>query len=153
MKVHIEEQFVCQCKHLDQMHSLKLVRTNRSLFFLDLMPEYVYALYDFHPEDRDEIALRAGDRIELIQKDGAWDDWFEMCNSDASTEYSLLNACRERMPTEESASSQRTMSHQRVWLQNTFMLHTISICKTRTRFLFTLVTLLKWYTSTTIGYG
>ena len=33
-----------------------------------LTPEYVYATYDFYPQHRDEIHLRAGDRIEVVQK-------------------------------------------------------------------------------------
>ncbi|KAM6501392.1 SH3 domain containing protein [Amanita muscaria] len=38
-----------------------------------LTPEYVYATYDFYPQHRDEIHLRAGDRIEVVQKyDDSW---------------------------------------------------------------------------------
>lgn len=43
------------------------------------MPEYVYALFDFVPENPDEIHLKAGDRIEVIEKDDVYGDgWWQV---------------------------------------------------------------------------
>ncbi|KAI9462035.1 hypothetical protein F5148DRAFT_1214326 [Russula earlei] len=42
------------------------------------MIEYVYARHDFVPEHDDEIAFRAGDRIEVIEKDDLYNDgWWQ----------------------------------------------------------------------------
>ncbi|KIJ69829.1 hypothetical protein HYDPIDRAFT_171807 [Hydnomerulius pinastri MD-312] len=42
------------------------------------MPEYVYALHDFQPENDDEIAFRAGQPIEIIEKDDQYGDgWWQ----------------------------------------------------------------------------
>ncbi|KAJ3966971.1 hypothetical protein EV361DRAFT_527412 [Lentinula raphanica] len=38
------------------------------------MPEYVYALHDFSPENDDEVPFKAGERIEVIEKDEAYGD-------------------------------------------------------------------------------
>ena len=44
-----------------------------------IMPEYVYALHDFTPENTDEISFRAGDRIEVIEKDDQYGDgWWQV---------------------------------------------------------------------------
>ena len=43
------------------------------------MPEYVYALHDFTPEHDDEIAFKAGERIEVIEKDDLYGDgWWQV---------------------------------------------------------------------------
>lgn len=43
------------------------------------MPEYVYALHDFVPENEDEISFSAGDRIEVIEKDELYGDgWWQV---------------------------------------------------------------------------
>lgn len=43
------------------------------------MPEYVYALFDFAPENPDEIYFKAGDRIEVIEKDDVYSDgWWQV---------------------------------------------------------------------------
>lgn len=43
------------------------------------MTEYVYALHDFVPEHDDEIAFKAGDRIEVIEKDEMYGDgWWQV---------------------------------------------------------------------------
>ncbi|KAM6493705.1 hypothetical protein JOM56_010066 [Amanita muscaria] len=43
------------------------------------MPEYVYALHDFLPENEDEISFRAGDRIEVIEHDDIFGDgWWQV---------------------------------------------------------------------------
>lgn len=36
--------------------------------------EYVYALHDFEPQNDDEIAFVAGERIEVLEKDDAYGD-------------------------------------------------------------------------------
>lgn len=43
------------------------------------MPEYIYALHDFQPEHEDEIAFRAGETIEVIEKDDQYNDgWWQV---------------------------------------------------------------------------
>ncbi|KAL4256745.1 Polar growth protein [Pleurotus pulmonarius] len=42
------------------------------------MPEYVYALHDFQPEHEDEVPFRAGERIEVVEKDDQYGDgWWQ----------------------------------------------------------------------------
>lgn len=42
------------------------------------MSEYVYALFDFAPENPDELYFKAGDRIEVIEKDDVYSDgWWQ----------------------------------------------------------------------------
>ena len=44
------------------------------------MPEYVYALHDFLPENEDEVSFHAGERIEVIEKDDMYGDgWWHVC--------------------------------------------------------------------------
>ena len=44
------------------------------------MPEYVYALHDFLPENDDEVPFHAGERIEVIEKDDMYGDgWWQVC--------------------------------------------------------------------------
>lgn len=43
------------------------------------MPEYVYALHDFVPENDDEVPFRAGERIEVVEKDDLYGDgWWQV---------------------------------------------------------------------------
>jgi len=43
------------------------------------MPEYVYALHDFLPENEDEVTFHAGERIEVIEKDDMYGDgWWQV---------------------------------------------------------------------------
>ena len=43
------------------------------------MPEYVYALHDFLPENEDEVDFRAGERIEVVEKDDLYGDgWWQV---------------------------------------------------------------------------
>jgi len=43
------------------------------------MVEYVYARHDFAPEHEDEIAFRAGERIEVVEKDEVYNDgWWQV---------------------------------------------------------------------------
>lgn len=43
------------------------------------MPEYVYALHDFTPENPDEVPFKAGDKIEVIEKDEQYQDgWWQV---------------------------------------------------------------------------
>lgn len=52
---------------------------HRSAHPLSTMPEYRYALHDFLPEHEDEISFRAGDRIEVIEKDDQYSDgWWQV---------------------------------------------------------------------------
>jgi Variant SH3 domain len=45
------------------------------------MAEYVYARHDFVPEHEDEIAFRAGERIEVIERDDLYSDgWWQVCS-------------------------------------------------------------------------
>ncbi|KAI0690842.1 hypothetical protein BC835DRAFT_1362697 [Cytidiella melzeri] len=42
------------------------------------MPEYVYALHDFTPENPDEVRFKSGDKIEVIEKDDVYQDgWWQ----------------------------------------------------------------------------
>ena len=44
------------------------------------MPEYVYALHDFIPENPDEVPFKAGEKIEVIEKDDLYQDgWWQVC--------------------------------------------------------------------------
>ena len=46
------------------------------------MPEYVYALHDFLPENEDELSFKAGERIEVIEKDDLYQDgWWQVSSS------------------------------------------------------------------------
>lgn len=43
------------------------------------MPDYVYALHDFTPENDDEIPFKAGERIEVLERDDAYGDgWWQV---------------------------------------------------------------------------
>lgn len=43
------------------------------------MVEYVYARHDFIPEHEDEVAFRAGERIEVVEKDDLFNDgWWQV---------------------------------------------------------------------------
>jgi hypothetical protein len=43
------------------------------------MTEYVYALHDFLPENEDEVPFRAGERIEVIERDDQFGDgWYQV---------------------------------------------------------------------------
>lgn len=43
------------------------------------MPEYVYALHDFQPENEDEVSFHPGERIEVIEKDEEFGDgWWKV---------------------------------------------------------------------------
>lgn len=47
---------------------------------LEVMPEFVTALHDFVAEDEEDLPFRSGDRIEVIEKDGSYDDaWWKVC--------------------------------------------------------------------------
>ena len=43
------------------------------------MPEYVYAVHLFEPENEDELGLRVGECIEVIEKDDEFGDgWWQV---------------------------------------------------------------------------
>lgn len=43
------------------------------------MVEFVYALHDFAPENEDEVPFRAGERIEVVEKDDLYGDgWWQV---------------------------------------------------------------------------
>jgi len=43
------------------------------------MPEYVYALHEFTPENPDEVSLKIGDKVEVIEKDDLYGDgWWKV---------------------------------------------------------------------------
>lgn len=51
------------------------------LTIIGTMPEYVYALHDFHPEHEDEIAFYAGQPIEVMERDDQYSDgWWQVSN-------------------------------------------------------------------------
>ncbi|OCH94505.1 hypothetical protein OBBRIDRAFT_747510 [Obba rivulosa] len=46
------------------------------------MPEYVYALHEFKPENPDEVPLKVGEKIEVIEKDDLYGDgWWQGRNT------------------------------------------------------------------------
>jgi hypothetical protein len=46
------------------------------------MPEYVYALHGFQPENEDEVAFQPGERIEVLEKDDEFGDgWWKVSPS------------------------------------------------------------------------
>ena len=46
------------------------------------MPEYVYALHDFHPENPDEVPFKVGEKIEVVEKDDLYGDgWWQVSMS------------------------------------------------------------------------
>ncbi|KAL7282752.1 hypothetical protein ACG7TL_004227 [Trametes sanguinea] len=50
------------------------------------MPEYVYALHDFTPENPDEVSFKVGDKIEVIEKDELYGDgWWQGRNPAGQT--------------------------------------------------------------------
>ena len=57
------------------------------------MPEYVYALFEFAPENPDEINFKAGDRIEVIEKDDVYGDGWWQVSSIRSV--ALLIRCKD----------------------------------------------------------
>jgi hypothetical protein len=57
------------------------------------MPEYIYALHDFLPENDDEVGFRAGERIEVIEKDDQFGDgWWQVRHVFVSFE-TILKQC------------------------------------------------------------
>lgn len=43
------------------------------------MPEYVYVLHEFTPENPDEVPLKVGERIEVVEKDDLYGDgWWQV---------------------------------------------------------------------------
>ena len=51
--------------------TLAKILTNRSAYSTigtSPISDFVYALHDFYPENVDEIAFKAGDRIEVVEK-------------------------------------------------------------------------------------
>ncbi len=43
------------------------------------MHEYVYALHDFTPENPDEVTFKAGEKIEVVEKDDVYQDgWWQV---------------------------------------------------------------------------
>jgi hypothetical protein len=42
-------------------------------------PDYVYALHDFLPENEDEVSFKAGEMIEVVEKDDQFGDgWWQV---------------------------------------------------------------------------
>lgn len=43
------------------------------------MPDYVYVVHHFQPENDDELGLQAGERVEVIEKDDEFGDgWWQV---------------------------------------------------------------------------
>lgn len=59
------------------------------------MPDYVYALHEFTPENPDEISLKVGERIEVVEKDDEYGDgWWQV----SSPSWSLDGVPRSTCP-------------------------------------------------------
>jgi hypothetical protein len=54
--------------------------------------EYVYALHDFEPQNDDEIAFVAGERIEVLEKDDAYGDGWWTVRTDYSSLFTALSS-------------------------------------------------------------
>lgn len=54
------------------------------------MPDYVYALHEFTPENPDEVPLKVGDKIEVLERDDLYGDgWWKVSLSHIA----LLPSC------------------------------------------------------------
>ena len=54
-------------------------RANGQQFGVKVMSEYVWALHDFTPEHDDEVPFRAGEQIQVIEKDELYGDgWWQV---------------------------------------------------------------------------
>lgn len=57
--------------------------------------EYVYALHDFEPQNDDEIAFVAGERIEVLERDDAYGDgWWTVSIHNSSSillDYNIID--------------------------------------------------------------
>lgn len=43
------------------------------------MPDYVWALHDFVPENPDEVPFKIGDKIEVVERDDLYQDgWWQV---------------------------------------------------------------------------
>ncbi|KAI6042846.1 hypothetical protein EDC04DRAFT_3138901 [Pisolithus marmoratus] len=74
------------------------------------MPEYVYALHDFHPENDDEIAFRAGEPIEVVEKDDQYSDgWWQGRNLEGKTGLFPGNYTTPAEPISARSSSLRPL--------------------------------------------
>jgi len=61
------------------------------------MAEYVYAQHDFVPEHEDELSFRAGERIEVIERDELYGDgWWKVRSLSSSLSCGLHSP---RLPT------------------------------------------------------
>lgn len=70
------------------------------------MPEYVYALHDFHPEHEDEVSFLAGERIEVVEKDDQFGDgWWQGCNLAGKVGLFPVSYTAPAPPEAESAPS------------------------------------------------
>ena len=71
------------------------------------MPDYVYALHDFAPENPDEVSFKVGDRIEVVEKDELYGDgwWHVSTHSDIDDDEGLGHLVRW-----ESVSLPRTLT-------------------------------------------
>ena len=62
------------------------------------MEEYVYAVHDFVPENEDEVPFKAGERIQVIEKDDLYGDgWWQVC---------LLHSARRSMQGGRSSADE-----------------------------------------------
>lgn len=72
------------------------------------MPEYVYALHDFVPENEDEVPFKAGDRIEVLEKDEEFQDgWWQVCYRSMTCFVFLLRRVAWCGPVSESQKLQQ----------------------------------------------
>jgi SH3 domain len=62
------------------------------------MVEYVYARHDFFPEHEDEIDFRAGERIEIVEKDEIYSDGWWQVSSFALFAYCAVCGINTRYP-------------------------------------------------------
>ena len=66
------------------------------------MPHYVYALHDFAPEHEDEVSFKAGERIEVLEKDDQFNDGWWQVSQFSNVWRSLWPAPCSPLPTTSS---------------------------------------------------
>src|SRR6266702_3327558 len=77
------------------------------------MVEYVYARHDFVPEHDDEIPFRAGERIEVVEKDEQYEDgWWQVCSRSLCSPISIT-----RVPFASDLCSLFSSAHPHFFLE------------------------------------
>lgn len=83
------------------------------------MPEYVYALHDFAPENPDEVSFKIGEKIEVIEKDDLYQDgWWQVSEQGCFCE-------RRNPPTVVAQATVRV--GRNVWIQSCQLIQKLGV--------------------------